>query len=331
LQDCHSQLLQQKLKDLDKALMDCFDKQQPNKKFPKLKKKGHGDSFRYPQGFQINGNNIFLPKIGWFKFRQSRKIVGLPKNMTVSYKAGHWYIAIQTEQVISTPQHQKTNIIGIDMGIARFATLSTGDSLKSRNYSKQLEQQLSRDQRSLARKKKFSNNWQKQKQRIQKIHCRIANSRRDYIHWCSNKISKNHAMIVLEDLKVANMSKSAKGDVNNPGKCVKAKSGLNRAILDQGWSEFVRQLQYKQQWLGGEILLVNPKYTSQTCPVENCHHVAKANRKTQSEFVCERCGYANNADVVGAINVLRAGHAQLACGDIDSVSDLAQEPPKSVA
>jgi putative transposase len=232
LQDCHSQLLQQKLKDLDKAFMDCFDKQQPNKKFPKPKKKGQGDSFRYPQGFQINGNNIFLPKIGWFKFRQSRKIVGLPKNITVSYKSAHWYVAIQTEQVISVPQHNKTNIIGIDMGIARFATLSTGASFKPRNYSKQLERQLSGAQRSLARKKKFSNNWQKQKQRIQKIHCRIANSRRDYIHWCSNKISKNHAIIVLEDLKVANMSKSAKGDVNNPGKCVKAKSGLNRAILD---------------------------------------------------------------------------------------------------
>ena len=96
------------------------------------------------------------------------------------------------------------------------------------------------------------------------------------------------------------------------GNALKQNLGLNRAILDQGWGEFRRQLKYKLAWLGGELILVDPKYTSQTCP--ECLHVAKDNRQSQSEFSCMKCGYSKNADLVGARNVLRAEHAHLACG-----------------
>lgn len=329
LKSCHSQVLQQKLKDLDKAFMDCFDKKQPNKRLPRFKKKGVNDGFRFPQGFKINGNNIFLPKIGWFKFRQSQKIIGTPKNITISNYCGNWYISIQVEYETMTPNHPKRNIVGVDVGIANFATLSTGKVFKARNNFRKKEKQLKKAQKSLSRKKKFSNNWNKQKAKIQKIHAKIANCRRDYLHWCSNRISKNHAMVVLEDLNVSNMSRSAKGSIDEPGRNVKAKSGLNKSILDQGWAEFKRQLQYKQEWLGGEVILVPAKYTSQTCP--NCGHRDAENRKTQASFSCINCDYANNADVVGAINVLRAGHAHLACGDIGGVSCQAQEPPKVAA
>ena len=338
LKDCHSQLLQQKLKDLDKAFMDCFDKKQPNKRMPRPKKKGMNDSFRYPQGFKINGNNIFLPKLGWYKFRQSRSLEGVPKNVTVSYYAGQWYISIQTEIEVAEPKHPKTNIVGIDVGISKFAVLSTGKYFKSRSYFRKLKRQLAIAQRSLSRKVKFSNNWHKQKKKIQKIHAKIKNSRRDYLNWCSHRISQNHAVIVMEDLKIGNMSRSAKGDIENPGKNVRAKSGLNQSILDQGWYEFRRQLVYKSKWLGGDVLFVNPKYTSQTCP--SCKHQSSENRKTQSEFKCVDCGYTNNADVVGAINVCRAGHAQLACGElqveqsaanIEDVSLQAQESSRVAA
>ena len=127
------------------------------------------------------------------------------------------------------------------------------------------------------------------------------------------------------------MSKSAKGSLENPGKNVRAKSGLNRSILDQGWSEFRRQITYKQQWRGGEVVFVNPRNTSITCPNLSCNHKSKANRLSQSAFVCEQCDYKNNADLVGAINVLRAGHARIACGDIGSVSRQAQESLKVTA
>ena len=125
-------------------------------------------------------------------------------------------------------------------------------------------------------------------------------------------------MIVLEDLKVKNMTKSAKGTIDNPGKNVKAKSGLNKSILDQGWGEFKRQLEYKQKWRGGDVILVNPKYTSQACSV--CNNVCADNRTSQSEFKCVACGHKTNADFNAALNVLRAGHVQLACGDIERVT-----------
>lgn len=152
---------------------------------------------------------------------------------------------------------------------------------------------------------------QKLKAKIAKLHHKISNIRKNYLHQISSKISKNHAIVYVEDLKVANMSKSASraGNTEQNGhrKNVKQKSGLNRAILDQAWGEFRRQLDYKLLWNGGFLFAVPPQNTSRTCP--NCGHMAKDNRKTQAEFKCVQCGYENNADVVGAINVLKRGQA----------------------
>ena len=163
----------------------------------------------------------------------------------------------------------------------------------------------------MSRKVKFSSNWKKAKARIQKIHARIGNARRDYLHKTSTTISQNHAMVCIEDLQVRNMSKSAAGTTESPGRKVRAKSGLNKAILDQGWAEFRHQLDYKLVWNGGHLIAVPPQNTSRTCP--SCGHVSKDNRQTQARFECMECGFEENADVVGAINILRAGHARLAC------------------
>src|SRR5690606_32059667 len=102
---------------------------------------------------------------------------------------------------------------------------------------------------------------------------------------------------------------SAAGTIEVPGRNVRAKSGLNKAILDQGWFEFRRQLDYKLAWNGGYLIAVPPQNTSRTCPA--CGHVSKDNRQTQAEFCCVECGFEENADVVGAINVLRRGEALL--------------------
>ena len=120
------------------------------------------------------------------------------------------------------------------------------------------------------------------------------------------------------------MSRSAKGTIETPGKSVKAKSGLNKSILDQGWYEFRRQLEYKQHWLGGEVIAINPAYTSQTC--SNCGHVHKDNRKSQAGFKCVACGYAENADVNAAKNILASGHGVLACGAGSLEPVMKQEP-----
>ena len=205
--------------------------------------------------------------------------------------------------------------IGIDMGITQYATLSDGTVIPSINsYAKQASK-LQKEQRRLSRKTKFSNNWKKQVKKVQKCHKRIRNVRNDFLQKTTTEISKNHVGIVVEDLITANMSKSASGTKENPGTNVKAKSGLNKSILDQGWSEFRRQLEYKQQWRGGRVIAIPPQYTSQKC--SKCGSVSSDNRKKQSEFACVSCGHETNADLNAARNILAAGRAVLACGGLD--------------
>ncbi|HGT7966447.1 TPA: RNA-guided endonuclease InsQ/TnpB family protein [Escherichia coli] len=328
LKDSPSQPLQQLLKDLERAYKNFFRKRAA---FPRFKKRGQNDAFRYPQGVKLDQENsrIFLPKLGWMRYRNSRQVTGVVKNVTVSQSCGKWYISIQTESEVSTPVHPSASMVGLDAGVAKLATLSDGTVFEPVNSFQKNQKTLARLQRQLSRKVKFSNNWQKQKRKIQRLHSRIANIRRDYLHKVTTTVSKNHAMIVIEDLKVSNMSKSAAGTVSQPGRNVRAKSGLNRSILDQGWYEMRRQLEYKQLWSGGQVLAVPPAYTSQRCAC--CGHTAKENRLSQSQFRCQVCGYTANADVNGARNILAAGHAVLACGEmVQSGRSLKQEPTEMI-
>jgi putative transposase len=310
LKETPSQLFQVVLKDLARAYKNFFEKRAD---FPAFKKKSAGSSFCFPQGFEIDEANsrIRLPKLGWLRYRKSRGIVGLAKNITVSCANGKWYASIQTEREVAQPMHPSTSVVGLDAGITLFATLSDGTMYEPVNALRTSAVKMAKYQRRMSRKVKFSSNWKKAKARITRLHQRVAHTRNDFLHKTSNAISKNHAMVVIEDLKVTNMSKSASGTTEAPGRSVKAKSGLNKSILDQGWGEFRRQLEYKQAWLGGEVLAINPRNTSRTCPA--CGHVSAENRKTQAQFECVECGYAENADLNAAINILRAGHARLAC------------------
>jgi putative transposase len=224
-------------------------------------------------------------------------VPGELRNVTVSHSAGKWFISIQTRREVERPVPQATSAIGIDVSINRFASFSDGSHLEALDSFRRHEKRLARAQRSLSRKVRFSSNWKKQKGHIQRIHVRIANVRRDYLHKASATISKNHALVCVEDLKVRNMSKSATGTPGHPGKDVRAESGLNKAILDQGWAEFRRQPDYKLDWRGGRLIAVPPQHTSQTCPCRG--HVSADNRTTQAKFLCVACGYGNRADVVG--------------------------------
>ncbi|EFG9297727.1 transposase, partial [Escherichia coli] len=226
LKDAPSQPLQQSLKDLERAYKNFFQKRAA---FPRFKKRGQNDAFRYPQGVKLDQENsrIFLPKLGWMRYRNSRQVTGVVKNVTVSQSCGKWYISIQTESEVSIPVHPSASMVGLDAGVAKLATLSDGTVFEPVNSFQKNQKKLARLQRQLSRKVKFSNNWQKQKRKIQRLHSCIANIRRDYLHKVTTTVSKNHAMIVIEDLKVSNMSKSAAGTVSQPGRNVRAKSGLN--------------------------------------------------------------------------------------------------------
>jgi len=324
---CHP--LQHALKDLEKAYKNFFAKRAD---FPRFKRKGNGDAFRYPDPKQIKldqaNNRLFLPKLGWMRYRNSRDALGEVRNATVSQSGGKWFVSIQTQREVELPLSPSTSAIGIDVGIARFATLSDASFLEPLNSFKKHQQRLARYQRRMSRKVKFSNNWKKAKARVQKIHTTIANARKDFLHKATTTISQNHALVCIEDLQVRNMSRSSNGTREQPGRQVKQKSGLNRAILDQGWSEFRRQLDYKLSWNGGTLLAVPPQNTSRTCPI--CSHVAKANGLTQARFQCVACAYVNHADVVGAINILERGYRLLACGEsVQSGHSMKQEPTEA--
>ncbi|WP_249935096.1 transposase [Azotobacter chroococcum] len=320
LKEAHVHPLQHALKDLEKAYKNFFEKRAD---FPRFKRKGQRDSFRYPDPKQTKldqaNGRIFLPKLGWLRYRNSRQALGELRNVTVSLSGGRWFVSVQTRREVEIPVSQG-GAVGIDLGIARFATLSDGTFYAPLNSFKRHEAALRKAQQAMSRKTQFSSNWKQAKARVQRIHARIGNARRDYLHKTSTAISQNHALVFVEDLQVRNMSRSAAGTTEAPGKQVRAKSGLNRAILDQGWFEFRRQLDYKLAWNGGHLMAVPPRNTSRTCPA--CGHVTADNRCTQERFACVECGFEENADVVGAINVLRAGHARLAC----EVSGAARPP-----
>ena len=325
LREVHSQPLQQVLKDLDRTYRDGFDKNQPLKRLPRKKRKYRDVAFRYPQGVKLDNRRVYLPKIGWVGFFKSREIQGKAKNATLSYRAGHWSVSIQVEMPVPKPVHSATTDAGIDLGVASFAALSNGVTYAPINAYREHQDQLARVQRRLSRKVKFSCNWLKQKRRIQRLHYKIACCRQDFLHKTSTVICENQAMIFVEDLKVRNLSRSAAGTLDAPGRNVRAKAGLNKSILDQGWSEFVRQLDYKSQWRGGMVVKVPAHHTSQSC--SECGHVHPDNRKSQAVFHCQACGHLENADTNAAKNIRARGHRVLACGGaVQSDRPVKQEP-----
>ena len=295
-----AQTLQASLKDLHQGFKGLFSKRT---KFPKFKKKGQSASFRFPQGATLDEANarIKLPKLGWIRYRKSRDVIGKIKNVTCSYKAGKWFVSIQTEMEVVKPLPLGLSAVGVDLGVTNFATLSDGTFIKPKNSFKKHEQRFKKYQRRMSRQVKGSKNYKKTRAKLARCHQTLANVRKDFLHKASTEIANNHALVVIEDLKVKNMTKAGKH-----------KRGLNKAILDQGWAEFRRQLEYKLAWNGGMLVVVNPAYTSQTCSV--CGHVHKDNRTSQSNFMCVACGHHEHADLNAAKNILAAGHAVLACG-----------------
>jgi putative transposase len=321
LNDVPSQSLQQTLKALDRAFKDGFDKTQPNKRLPVYKKKFRCvDSFRLPQGVRVSNNAVFLPKLGWSAFKLTRPILGRIKNTTIKREGGRWKIVFQTEREVVDPIHANIDdVLALDMGCKHFATDSKGEPHIGPKALQVNLEKLAGLQRQLSTKVKFSLRWKQLKAAIAKLHHRIACIRKDFLNKLSTQLAKSHGHIVLEDLKVVEMTASASGTVEEPGAgrlaaskpawMVAQKSGLNRSILDQGWGEFRRQLSYKLEWMGGKLSLVPPHYTSQTCPESHggCGHVSAANRKDRDTFLCVRCGFTAPADKVGAMNILSLG------------------------
>lgn len=305
--------LQQTLRDLEQAFQKFFT---GRASYPAYRKKFARDSFRFPDPKQFAvdelGQRIKLPKLGWMSYRNGKgrhalRLSGTPKSITVSREGKHWFSSILCEQEVAEPDPIQAEPVGVDLGVARAITLSTGEVLPVLGRTEAEDRRLARLQRSLQRKKKVSRNRSRARTQVAEFQARIARRRRDAIHKATTFLAKNHGMVVIEDLRVKVMTASAKGTVDAPGRNVKAKAGLNRAILDKGWGEVRRQLDYKTRWYGSSLLAVNPAYTSQEC--SECHHTEAGNRRSQAEFVCLACGFTINAGHNGALNILSAGLA----------------------
>lgn len=295
---------------------------------PGFKRYGDNSGIRFPdpKQFELDSGNqrLKLPKLGWARLRLNQPVTGELRNVSLSKEGNRWYASIQTRTAACLPAAGLLPTLGIDLGVATFAATSEGALIEPLNALKVQQQRLRRYQRSVSRKVKGSCNRKKAVKRLAALHHRIACQRNDWLHKLTTKLASKHAVIATEDLKVLGMSASARGTAAAPGKNVKAKAGLNRSILDQGWAEFRRQLGYKLKANGGQLVTVHPAYTSQTCSA--CGHCERDNRKTQSLFVCLACGQTDNADINAARNILAAGtlaaqtlaagYAASACGEV---------------
>jgi len=303
IKDVPSQSMQNVVERLDAAYKKFFK----GGGFPKFSKKGAYKSILFKQGVKYSKTHVTFPKIGKIRFFNSKNIPNGSKIKTaiVRKEVDGFYISIVVEQITEKKHFNPKSdnqAVGIDMGVSKFYSLSTGDSKENPRVLKSFEKEMRIAQRSLSRKVKKSNNWYKQLKKVQKIHLKIGRVRKDFSQKASTELISSFSKIAVEDLKLKNMTKSSKGDSENHGKMVKQKSGLNRVILDVGIGEFFRQLDYKSKWYGREFVKVDPKYTSQTC--SDCSHKSKQNRKTQSKFECVNCGHKENADINAAKNIL---------------------------
>ncbi len=256
-----------------------------------------------PKRFRVARRRIKLPKIGWLKIRAHRPIVGTPKMISLTKDGDHWFVSITCSIEEPVPVHPNASkAVGLDMGIAVAVADSDGGFVENPRHLERSRRRLARAQRRFARTRKGSNRRGRAKARVARVHRKIRNQRKDWQHKLTDAYTKSHGVIVVEALKVQNMMRSARGTVESPGRNVKAKTGLNRAISDVGWGEIRRQLSYKADRRGGILFEVDPRNTSRCCRM--CGHTSAENRATQALFACVGCGHREHADTHASRNIL---------------------------
>jgi putative transposase len=287
---------QQGLRNLDEAYKRIFKVK--GSKYPKFKKKGQHDRFYLEGAIKIDSNKIKVPKFGWLRCSEILPECEV-KNVVISKTANQWFIAFK---IPFEPQitNKMNDIVGVDLGIKTLAVLSDGKVFEAVKPYKRNKRKLKILQRRLSKKQKGSQNRKKAVLKVAKLHYRIANIRKDTLHKLTTYLSKNHTEICIEDLNVNGMSKNHK---------------LASAILDGGFSEFRRQLEYKCQWYGSTVTVVDRFYpSSKTC--SGCGNVKKELKLSERTYVCENCGLLIDRDLNAAINLKNksASYAESACG-----------------
>ena len=283
--------------------------------FPQKKKFNSVKSFSIRSDVsKVEGNLIKVPgvlhqiKTKYINFNKHRKFRKNSKIKTcfVAQKGNKWYsnILVEWEQK-NVPKHKNSNTeLGIDRNVSNLIATSNGLIIPTKKFD-QLQKLKARRQRVLRRKIKFSQNWKKVIKNIANIDAKIARMRLDYIEKITHKLASENETIYIEDLKIKNMTASASGMMESPGKNVAQKRSLNKSILNQGWNIFETKLIEKSRRYGGKVVKVASHHTSQRC--SSCGFIDKTNRKSQSDFECIKCGFKINADINAAKNILDRG------------------------
>ena len=301
-----SQSLQTVARQLDRALRDSF---KSNRGFPKFKKKKDNDSFTCPQGWKLKRGFIYIPKVGKVRWIKHQSLQGKPKHIIVSQDGNRWYCSVTCEFEVQEKEKKANNLVGVDLGLKLFATLSDGTVIANPKHMKRYEEKLVREQRRLSRKQKGSVNRNKQRKKVHRVHQKVKDARLDFLHKITSHMIAKYDGVVVEDLSVAGMMRN---------------HHLAKSIADVAWSEFVRQLEYKALWNSKYFLKVDRFYpSSKTC--SRCGHVQDM-PLDKGIYNCSVCGLTLNRDLNAAINIHRLGASRInACGDERLLSSQKQE------
>ncbi|MFG2017344.1 RNA-guided endonuclease InsQ/TnpB family protein [Actinomadura geliboluensis] len=295
---------QQALKDFAQAMANFFAS---THRRPTWRKAGRHEGFRVVgqrglhwdvRRLSRRTGEVRIPKVGWVRFRWSRPVPGGVKSFRVTRdRAGRWHVAF-AHIPAPIPAPGNGQAVGVDRGVTVSAALSTGELLHGPSLTAWEAERLRRLQRKLARAKRGSNRRAHLRALIARLRAREADRRRDWVEKTTTRLATGFDLIAVEDLNVRGMTRSAKGTLGAPGTGVRAKAGLNRAILAAGWGRLVQRLEHKAP---GRLIKVDPRYTSQTCHA--CGHRAPENRESQAVFRCVACGHRANADINAARNI----------------------------
>jgi len=318
LKDVPGHCLQQTLMDLDKA---CRTHGTWRVRWRSGRR--WAPSFRFPEGSkmvveQLNRRRgrIKLPKLGWVKFRASRSLAGETiRSVTVSREGRHWFVSVLVDDGRERPDTHRCpgSAVGVDRGVVTAIATSDGKLIDREFTAAGEKRRIVALQRALSRTGKRSANRAKLRAALAEMRARERRRRQDFCAQTAHQLTATHALVVIEDLKTKQMTRSAKGTLEQPGRNVKAKSGLNRAILDKGWHQFNLALDSAARYSGTVVHKVPAAYTSQRCSV--CRQVDPKSRESQAVFRCTHCPHTEHADVNAAKNILAAGLAVTACQD----------------
>ncbi|MEU4549306.1 RNA-guided endonuclease InsQ/TnpB family protein [Nonomuraea dietziae] len=307
------------LRRLDKAFTAFFTRLKAGRTpgYPRFKGKGRFDTVAWPKdgdGCRWNSQPshpsatfVRLQGVGHVRVHRHRTLTGKVKTISVKREGSRWFVVLSCDDVASEPLPATGAAVGIDLGVASLLTTSDGGQLANPRHLAASADRLVTAQQVLARKKRGSKRRRKAVARVAALHAKVRRQRLDGAHKSALDLVRDYDVLVHEDLRIANMTRSASGTVTEPGRNVAQKSGLNRSILDAGWGMFLTILAHKAESAGRKLIAVSPANTSRTCA--RFGHCAKENRVTQAAFRCTACAHEAHADVNAAINVLRAGLA----------------------